>query len=154
MLLLKVIKCSRIAWDFLTLLSLNQGQVSKAHFWKRCNLKSDFQWLWQTVHLSTKSAINKPAMSYRTTLDSCLCLSFIDLPILPFHPAALARQVRRERSFNYSPVIYVFALLANIAARKALVFLWHTNTLLGVVRCWPRGTAAAARCCYCCILLG
>ena len=30
--LLKVIKCSRIAWDFSTLLRLKQGQVSKLIF--------------------------------------------------------------------------------------------------------------------------
>ena len=32
MLLLKVIKCSRIAWDFSTLLRLNKGHVSKLIF--------------------------------------------------------------------------------------------------------------------------
>ena len=32
MLLLKVIKCSRIAWDFSTFLHLKQGQVSKLIF--------------------------------------------------------------------------------------------------------------------------
>ena len=32
MLLLKVIKCSRIAWDFSTFLRLKQGQVSKLIF--------------------------------------------------------------------------------------------------------------------------
>ena len=35
---------------------------------KWCHPKSDFQWLWQAVHLSTKSAINKPAMNFRTIL--------------------------------------------------------------------------------------
>ena len=71
MLLLKVIKCSRIAWDFSTLLCRKQ-----AHFWKRSHPKSDFQWLWQAVHLSTKSAINKPAMNYRTILIAAV-FSFV-----------------------------------------------------------------------------
>ena len=35
---------------------------------KWCHPKSDFQWLWQAVHLSTKSAINKLSMNYRTIL--------------------------------------------------------------------------------------
>ena len=67
MLLPKVIKCSRIALDFSTLLRLKQGQVSKLIFKNdaiRNRISNDFDKRW----ICQKSAINKPATNYRTIL--------------------------------------------------------------------------------------
>ena len=50
---------ARIAWDFLTLLSIQQDEKQK-----RCHPKSDFR-LWQEAHSSTKNSINKPTMNNR-----------------------------------------------------------------------------------------
>ena len=54
MLLLKVIKCSRIAWDFSTLLRLKQRQVSKLGFENDTIRKSDYRILTSHAFLNQK----------------------------------------------------------------------------------------------------
>ena len=62
---------ARIAWDFIIILRIQQGEKQK-----RCHPKSDFR-LWQAAHFSTKNSINKPAAmnNRRLDLDSS-CISF------------------------------------------------------------------------------
>ena len=53
---------AKIAWAFITLVRIQQGEKQK-----RCHPKSDNR-LWQAMHFSTKNPINKPAMSKRRLL--------------------------------------------------------------------------------------
>ena len=53
---------ARIAWAFIILLRIQQGEKQK-----RCHPKSDFR-LWQAAHFSTKNSINKPPMNNRRLL--------------------------------------------------------------------------------------
>ena len=53
---------ARIAWAFIILARIQQGEKQK-----RCHPKSDYR-LWQATHFSTKNPINKPAMNKRTLL--------------------------------------------------------------------------------------
>ena len=53
---------ARIAWAFIILVRIQQGEKQK-----RCHPKSDYR-LWQATHFSTKNPINKPAMNKRNLL--------------------------------------------------------------------------------------
>ena len=53
---------ARIAWAFIILLRIQQGEKQK-----RCHPKSDFR-LCQAAHFSTKNLINKPAMNNKRLL--------------------------------------------------------------------------------------
>ena len=75
MLLLKVIKSGQNRLRLFNPLFMPQARASEeAHFWKRCHPKSDFQWLWQAVHFSTKSAINKPWIKQNNLVSSSISL--------------------------------------------------------------------------------
>ena len=56
---MQLLKAIRIAWDFFEpslLYALSKGKWAKA-----IHPKSDFRWLWQAAHFSTKKTMNKPA---------------------------------------------------------------------------------------------
>ena len=128
--LLKVIKC----FNRLT----PQARASEsAHYWKRCHPKSDFQWLWQAVHLSTKSAINKPATNYRTIFIAAV-FNFV----LQAEKVSLKHHKIRQNSVSFRYQYASFQTLHKFSAWThlsnfdqweqslyALVPLWSWNTL-------------------------
>ena len=62
---------ARIAWAFIILARIQQGEKQK-----RCHPKSDYR-LRQATHFSTKNAINKLAMNKRTLLISAVFILYI-----------------------------------------------------------------------------
>ena len=62
---------ARIAWAFIILVRIQQGEKQK-----RCHPKSDNR-LWQATHFSTKNPINKPAMSKRRLLVAAVFPRYI-----------------------------------------------------------------------------
>ena len=78
---------ARIAWDFIILLRIQQGEKQK-----RCHPKSDFR-LWQAAHFSTKNSINKPAAMNNRRLLIAAVFHFV-------HPVQKDSQKHHELTQN------------------------------------------------------
>ena len=78
---------ARIAWAFIILLRIQQGEKQK-----RCHPKSDFR-LWQAAYFSTKNSINKPASMYNRSFLIAAVFHFV-------HPVQKDSQKHHELTQN------------------------------------------------------